>query len=321
MFEFIDIIKVLSTILITNSHYANIWPISAMAMGGLLGNVLFFAVSGFCLYEIKQSFLIWYSKRIVRIYPVLWIVNLIGLAIGFYQINSFQRFVKFFIYPTYYHFIESMMLLYIIYYVLIYLHRKTQIKIETIMFAVFLIYVFTYLFIFNKTYYHIDVVEEPMVRFLYLEGMLMGAYFKMYRKNKEENKNGVKKDFYKILICFPLYVVSKILFSRIEQLASLQIFNQIIIFVLAFLLFRMFYRWESLKKKSLDEYRFGKVIRLLAKVTLEIYLVQYLVYYCMPKLMFPINFVIVTMTIILAAMIINKIRNGLTRKVHIVLRG
>ena len=42
-------LRVIATFLITNSHFKNIWPISALASGGLLGDILFFAISGYCL--------------------------------------------------------------------------------------------------------------------------------------------------------------------------------------------------------------------------------------------------------------------------------
>ena len=45
MIEFVNFLKVFATVLITNSHFGDIWPVSAMASGGLLGNVIFLAVS------------------------------------------------------------------------------------------------------------------------------------------------------------------------------------------------------------------------------------------------------------------------------------
>ena len=60
MFEFINYLKFIATLLITNSHFGDIWPVSAMASGGLLGNILFFAVSGFLLFNIKDSFPKWF---------------------------------------------------------------------------------------------------------------------------------------------------------------------------------------------------------------------------------------------------------------------
>ena len=112
MFNFVNYLRVIATVLITNSHFSNIWPISAMAAGGLLGNILFFAVSGFCLYAIKDKFLKWISKRVLRIYPAFIFVTLITVLLGFYKIQSFKDVVYLFIYPTNYVFIVWLMVCY-----------------------------------------------------------------------------------------------------------------------------------------------------------------------------------------------------------------
>ena len=62
-------LRILAMILITNSHFGGIYPKSSMAFGGLLGNIIFFAVSGYCLADIKEPFGKWYPKRLLRIYP------------------------------------------------------------------------------------------------------------------------------------------------------------------------------------------------------------------------------------------------------------
>ena len=72
MVFFVTVLKALAACLITNAHYTGIYPTDIIANGGLIGDVLFFAVSGYCLYNIKFGFVKWYSKRIVRCYlPVL----------------------------------------------------------------------------------------------------------------------------------------------------------------------------------------------------------------------------------------------------------
>lgn len=273
MFEFIDIIKTISAILITNSHYGNIWPISAMAMGGLIGNVLFFVVSGFCLYEIKVPFHKWYVKRITRIYPALWIVNIFGILIGFHKISSVTQFAKLFVYPTYYHFIESIMFLYVIYYFLMCLKSRTSLSIKKLMIIVFGIYVAIYLFAYDKSFYHIDVVEEPMVRFLYLEGMLLGVFFRENMDSSQMKTSERYKDVVKIMVSFVAYVISKVLFSNYKEFAELQIMNQIIIFVLVYYLVRMFVRWENNKTRSLYQLKYGRYIKWISQMTLEIYFV------------------------------------------------
>lgn len=54
MFGFVIYLKALATILITNSHFDTIYPISQLSMGGSIGNSIFFWVSGFCLSNIKS---------------------------------------------------------------------------------------------------------------------------------------------------------------------------------------------------------------------------------------------------------------------------
>ena len=82
MLQFLYWLKALAAVLITNSHYAHIWPISSLAVGGQLGNCLFFFISGFTLYHIKAAFPKWYAKRIIRVYPALWMVNIIFFCWG-----------------------------------------------------------------------------------------------------------------------------------------------------------------------------------------------------------------------------------------------
>lgn len=46
MIFFITVLRALAACLITNAHYTGIYPIEIIANGGLIGDVLFFAVSG-----------------------------------------------------------------------------------------------------------------------------------------------------------------------------------------------------------------------------------------------------------------------------------
>ena len=99
MLAFINYLRLMATILITNSHFSNVWPISAMASGGLLGNVIFLAVSGFLLFNIKVNFKKWFLKRFLRIYPALFAFTLFTVLIGVYPLNTFADAFKLFIYP------------------------------------------------------------------------------------------------------------------------------------------------------------------------------------------------------------------------------
>lgn len=323
MFDFIHILKSIATILITNSHYGHIWPISALAFGGILGDVLFFAVSGFCLQHIKEKFYIWYAKRIFRIFPVLWIVNTIAVLIGFFKINNFFDFVKFYIYPTYYHFIASIMLLYVIFYVLVWLDKKSFFSLEKTMVAVFLIYILYYIFVFDRSYYHIDSVEEHTVRFLFLESMLLGALFRKKLDTKSYNYSSIKLTIVSIstIVFLVLYFCSKLVFSKVNLVSNLQILNQIVLFALLFCIFYLFCLFEKSKKLLSETGIIGKIIKLLSKLTLEIYITQYIVFYLIPDIVFPINFFVVTTLIIIIAFVSNFAGVFLTKKLNSLIGG
>lgn len=269
-YEFINVLKVLAAILITNSHYTEIWPYSFMAFGGLLGDVLYFAISGFCLADIKESFAKWYLKRILRIYTILWIVNAIGVGVGYFKISSIKIFIELFIYPTYFHFIASIMVLYIFYYFIVkYVLEKTSFK--AVMICLTGVYIAIYLLLYDKTYYHIDVVEEGMVRFLFLAAMLLGVYFRNYPINK---KKGILQ-YVQVIGLFLLYLISKIAFSRISAISVFQILNVVILYLLLQKIFKVARANEDMIANMRK--CFKTLINFIGAMTLEIYLTQYII--------------------------------------------
>lgn len=119
MCHFIDLIRPFAALLITNSHFDSIYPISALATGGLIGNSLFFIVSGFCLTRITLPFFTWYRKRLIRVYPPVLIMASVGICIGNYAIPNWSSCIEAFIWPTYFGFVGCIVLLYIPYYFVI----------------------------------------------------------------------------------------------------------------------------------------------------------------------------------------------------------
>lgn len=69
----IDILKCFAAILITNSHMGILYGnYSVLAMGGAIGDSLFFFCSGFTLFLGRMGgFDNWYKRRINRIYPTI----------------------------------------------------------------------------------------------------------------------------------------------------------------------------------------------------------------------------------------------------------
>lgn len=148
MYMFIILLRAIAACLITNSHYTNVYPISALASGGLLGDVIFFAVSGFCLANINSNFFVWMKKRIIRIYPSVWIISIIFILLGYYCVNADNNLFFWLVYPTYYHFVASISILYIPYY---FVAKMNDInKTKKVGFIVLIIWICIYMFLYDK---------------------------------------------------------------------------------------------------------------------------------------------------------------------------
>jgi len=288
--------------LITNAHYTGIYPTDLIANGGLIGDVLFFAVSGYCLYNVKndlsvKGFSFWYGKRIWRVYPPVLIMTGIYMAIGAYRLSE-HGVVWWYLFPTYYHFVASIVLLYIPFFFIVKIDwlKKRIVPVMAVIGAAWLIVYFVF---YDRSYYHIDTVREPMIRFLFFESMLFGAWF---RQNDERIRNRFSPIYPLVtLAALAIYFVSKTLFSKRENLAQFQIANQFVILFLLFFLFRTFCSLDG-KLERMPSW-LKRAVKFLSDRTLEIYVVQYVLIDLIRDLdiVFPLNWLAVTVSIIAAA--------------------
>lgn len=310
MFFFINVLRALAACLITNAHYTGIYPTDLIANGGLLGDVLFFAVSGYCLANVKydlslKGFLQWYGKRIWRIYPAVLIMTAIYMLLGFYSLKD-HNVVWWYIYPTYYHFVASIIILYIPFFLIMRVEGLKK-NILWIMMAIMVLWLGIYLILYDKSYYHIDTVYEPMIRFLFMESLLLGAWF---RQNDSSLRNNFKIWYMFIAsICVILYFVSKLLFAHRSYLASYQFINQMIIFILLYFIFRTFVGIDKYLEKLPNIYILS--IKFISMITLEIYVVQYVMIGIFRNfgMKFPINWIALSSSIIVSAFLLHKLCN------------
>lgn len=302
MVFFIDCLKALAACLITNAHYTGIYPTDLIANGGLIGDILFFAVSGWCLYGVRGSFFKWYGKRLYRCYLSVVLITVLYLLLGFYSLEEHGLF-WWFIYPTAYHFVTSIALLYIPFYWVMRMSVLRK-RLSALMLTVFGVAMMCYLLWYDRSYYHIDNVREPMIRFLFFESMLLGAWF---RQNDACLRGGVHWwHFLGTGLSFVLYFASKLFFSKFRQYSDYQLINQLLIFVLLFFLFRTAVGISN-RLDRLPE-RIKVFIRLLSMITLEIYVVQYvLIDLIRPLLGFPFNWFLLTGAILVGAILLNRV--------------
>lgn len=321
-FYFITLLRAFAAIIITNAHYTGIYPSDLIANGGLLGDVIFFSVSGFCLANPKMSFGKWYAKRLWRIYAVVWVATIAYVLVGAYEVNNAVDAVKLFIHPTKYHFIASITLLYIpLYFVAkhITLNKSHYTWLALGLFAVQLVIYFT---IYDTTYYHIDKVREPFIEFLFFQAMLLGLFYRQEctSGNLSENHSMGGKKFLWIvlLVLLAAYFCVKMLFVKRASLSEFQVLNQIILLITLFVLFRCTYTLEP-KLKSISNTKLWRVVEFLSDHTLEIYCVQYVLIDLVRewKLPFPLNWIILTAFILTAATILRWVSQCLIKLIKI----
>ncbi|MEB4860644.1 acyltransferase family protein [Priestia megaterium] len=310
MIFFITVLRAIAAILITNAHYMNVYPTNLIANGGLLGDVIFFAVSGFCLVNIRQNFVSWYGKRIIRIYPVVWIITTIYIILRFYSLEDWTL-AEYYLYPTYYHFVASIIVLYVAFYIVM----KTKVlvrNIPKIILGLLIIELLVYVFIYDKSTYHIDTVREPMIRFLFFQAMLLGAYFRIY-KEKFINNNRI---IYWVasLVLFVIYFASKLAFVKFDTLSPYQILNQIVLFGLLYFVFRCFAGIDAMLEAL--PVKIKAIISFISMITLEIYVVQYVIIPRLAFLIFPLNWFLITSTIIVTAYLLHIISNSVIKGIE-----
>ena len=298
---YVDFLRACAALLITNSHFNNIWPVSSIAFGGLLGDVLFFLLSAFCLSR-KTDVGIgkWYLKRVVRIYPSVWIVSIFLCLIGYYSLREMNIFQTL-IFPTQYHFIESIMLLYIPFYFMVHIDKLRK-KIVPIFIGTVLLHIVTYILFVDKTTYNINAVRNPMIRFLFFEAMLMGLWFRD-NAHKFENKGRIKGLLF-TLITMAVYFVSTILIPRSSTLLYVQVVNQFLLIAAVFFLVKWCIGigdlWNKLPSKIKGTFT------LISSLTLEIYIVQNFFIASFSYLAFPRNLIVVLGFILAVSYAVNK---------------
>lgn len=306
MIFFVTVLRALAAAIITNSHYTGVYPTDLIANGGLYGDVIFFAVSGFCLVNIKEKFSSWYCKRLLRIFPIVIFISLIFCATGLFKLNFdngvFNGIISMLVYPTKYHFVASIIVIYIPFYFII---RNEWLRnhISVVFCVTGLIWALIYVFIYDKSYYHIDTVREPMIRFLFFFAMLIGAYFRLNNEKFINKKTVLSWIAFPVL--FAVYFASKLMFSRISSISYFQIVNQVILLVFLAVTFRCFASIDG-KLEKLPKI-IKNPISFISGITLEIYLVQIPLIQTLNVFPFPLNWVFITTVIILLAFVLSKI--------------
>lgn len=301
-FAFIVLLRAMATCLITNTHMGSVYPIAWFAVGGLIGDALFFIVSGFCLAEIENAkFFKWYGKRLLRIYPSVLLASVIFCIIGRFQVDSVYNFLYIFLYPTKFPFIGNIILLYIFFYITLRITFLRQ-HIPQVMIVLAVCWLILYVFLVDKSI-RIDTAEFYLTKFLFFEAMLYGAYVRMHIERYYNNNKWWKWCLF--ISGLLLYLGSKLIIDKFN-LMNLQFIIILFVFLITVACFVAFIGIERYITKLGLLY---SVAKFLAPLTLEIYIVQHYiigVFINIKELVFPFNFILILTTIVVSALVVNR---------------
>jgi len=315
MFAFVNILRALATMLITNSHYSPIYEIDSFAKGGAFGNSLFFIITGFCLFHIRDSFKNWYIKRLERLYIPIFLVSWFHLYAG----ASFLETAFFsFIFPANYWFICCLVILYPIYYYIVMHPLKNR---KLVWFSILaVLYTIIYL-LMDTSHYVVETAGFYGIRFSYFVNlllMLLGGYLrKHYTTFQEKLKNRKLIVALTSLCSFIFYFIFMIAMKRYPILYRFQFVETIACLTATYSLTLLAVSLESIFRDNQDSIVL-RSLQYLGGCTLEIYLVQFPIINYVGSLRISawMKFVIATSAILLTGIILKKISQFAIKKMH-----
>ena len=282
-------------------------------------------MSGYCLYHVRGNFWRWYGQRLLRIYPAVVIVTLFGILIGYHWgALTWELVLRLFVYPTYYHFIAAIVVLYVVFYFLMKLPDFRLLGIDKLAWlslVVFALYLTMYISFYDKTVYHIEHVDEAGTGqkfpwFIFGESMLLGAMFRKYDHYFRVRRFHLARDSFLMLFFAVGYAAVRFLLKMGKIPGEYQILSPIFLYLLTAALFwsassldRALERWRGSNRSA------GRVVETISNLTLEIYLVQFAVIAFVlkwSKVSFPLNWLVCVATILLEAALVHWVASRVT---------
>ena len=304
----IDLVKCLAVLLVLNSHMEQIYPVSALAFGGALGNALFFTVSGYTWSNLKgKSFPAWYSWKIRRIWIPSVITNIAYLFL-FVAASDLDLIllVKTFIYPNKSWFCGAILLYAAIYYFVVRYQDRHSILLAAAVSAV--LYFSWYFRKLDRSWFSLErVASGGLCRVThYFACMLAGFSYKKYEGGIPDQ---VKRFFLPAgLGCFVLSYAGKFVMEKNITLLNFQFAIPFLNLVSAVCILAGTMDCE--KRSGHNGAGRGKrVLSTMAAYSWELYLVQTLVLPLCASFAFPVNLIVSLLVIAAAAWLLKRITN------------
>ena len=275
--NWIDWLKFIACLLITNSHCREIYPVSFFAIGGGFGNAIFFALQGYLLVNICSIFFQWYKFRLMRLLPAVCVISLLDFLVNFHQLwyRTASVFVFFQQILNKYWFCKALLLYYVVYYFFVGFkisdnaHKLKRVKSA---FALWLCgYIIYYLILVRNKQFFVELEGFSVFKvYFYFGVMLAGAYIRL-QKEKISHYLSNRQNMRIAVFCgISFSVVWAAEYACImiwNRFLPLQILIHIGVFCFTVVLISVCMAGESLFHRN-------PCINMIANATLEIYLLQ-----------------------------------------------
>lgn len=299
-------VRFIAIFLITNSHLDHLYPVSQLGTGGAIGNALFFMLSGYGLVvsheQHKRSFFAWYWRRITRIYPSVFLVTLIDMALSGSWMNwRVIDYLSAFLWPTLFWFVGAIMIFYILFFAVMTLGKDWGFLAGIALFSA--IYFLWYIFFVDLTTYTIEGPSYFKWVF-YFQIMLFGSYL----ASSVRIPRGTFRHVLYLGAAFLGYL--GIIISVRAGLGQIQALLHVITFFIGYLVLCLS-RSSFVTERILKQKASWFLVSLVAGVSLEIYMLQYMVYSSrfINILPFPGNIIVFWTVVVLLALVVSSAAN------------
>lgn len=288
-------LRCLGILLIINSHLDKFYPLPALGTGGTIGNSIFFMLSSYGLFlswkNGGKNFFDWYGRRVLRIYPSVWVVILIiMLPIKVYfndiQYENILSILGLFFYPPFW-FLQAILVFYfIIYWIINDYNPRKLILAMCVTLTIYGIQYVSYIDLFTSRYL---IDKAPYCLPLYFFVSLLGI---IIAENKARIEYAGSRDLLFLLILLSILYGHKYFMAQ-NKFISLQFIQQILIPPISFYLFKISKSKFVLNTIMANKYS-GELIQLIGALTLELYIVHSVMRTCFVKfaMPFPLNIIV-----------------------------
>lgn len=317
----LDFLKFMAALMITNSHFQPVYEdvSTSLATFGVHGNALFFFVAGYLLMmgfdkHQGQNVVDWYKARIRRLWPSVFLWAIVAAAIWNVAL-TIPRLVL----MDGYWFLQAIAVAYLFFYILakpikrIGGGNKQQLQ-----------YVFVLSLVGSVAFFFLMPIAEGSpfhTNFHYVchfSIMVMGGL--CYLQRDKLVCNGLWKDALAMVVFFVAYFV---ILKIGKGQCGIRYYSQVLALVPLHLFVYYFYKMCSYSwcQRAFQTPVFGRIIAIIAALTLEIYVVQFSIITNQFNQLFPLNILIVFVLIAFAAYLLKVLTSlflAILSKEHLV---